>query len=487
MQALLRRGEEGVGTPVGARGAESAAEPSPSDLGGLGAGEVDTHGEPPGQHERAARGVVAQGHQLEGEGLVLTLEALAAEARLHAGEDAAGEAELGFAPARLHRAVPGDDGLRVADGGGDESGEEAVLARLDGADAGLAAHDAVEAGALQGQRRRQRVGERVEAGEESADASGSVAGGEEAAGLELDEGGARRAGEDAEGRGRGVAVGLAGVGGRRAELGQSPRGAGGQRTSSRPPSRYRCRSRRLREAQEVVARQWSRGPRTPGRGRSRRTSCPRPRDGRSSACRSRGPSRARRSCCPRRRSPSPGISEEVRRVHGPSADSAALDVEAEVVHLRPRPPRRDPPPRPKAAPRTTPASPPSSPPYSSAPMSQAAPAGRDCSSMSKRASASVRSAPPSIGSLGVLRWRSPAGKFTKLTVPPETGPPGMMLWRVAEESDERLRWLAALTSAQPSTGSLSGKSKSSAAPPGSSRCCWRGGRATGCSRRRRHP
>ena len=287
MQALLRRGEEGVGTRVGARAGDAAAEPSPSDLGGFGAGEVDAHGEPSGQDESAARGVVAQGHQLEGEGLVLALEALAAEAGLHAREDAAGEAELGFPAARLHRAVAGDDGLRVADGGGDEAGEEAVLARLDGADPRLAADDAVEAGALQGQRGRQRVGERVEAGEEGADASGGVAGGEEAAGLELDEGGARGAGEDAEGRGRGVAVGLAGVGRRGAELGQSPRGAGGSgRRAARAGAATAAGAaafgrRRRRE-------RWSRGPRRPGRGRSRRTSCPRPRAGRSTACRSAG-------------------------------------------------------------------------------------------------------------------------------------------------------------------------------------------------------
>ena len=237
VQALLRRGEEGVGTPVGARGAESAAEPSPSDLGGLGPGEVDAHGEASREDESAARGVVAQGHQLESEGLVLTLEALAAEAGLHAREDAAGEAELGFAPARLHRAVPGDDGLRVADGGGDEAGEEAVLARLDGADAGLAAHDAVQARALQGQGGRERVGERVEAGEEGADAAGGVASGEEAPGLELDEGGARRAGKHAEGGGRGVAVDLTGVGSRGAKLGLRPRGTGGRSGAAAAGSR----------------------------------------------------------------------------------------------------------------------------------------------------------------------------------------------------------------------------------------------------------
>ena len=234
VQALLRRGEEGVGTRVGARAADSAAEPSPSDLGGLGPGEVDAHGEPSREDEGAARGVVAQGHQLESEGLVLALEALAAEARLHAREDAAGEAELGFPTTRLHRAVAGDDGLRVADGGGDEAGEEAVLARLDGADARLAADDAVEAGALQGQRRRQRVGERVEAGEESADAACGVAGGEEAPGLELDEGGARGAGEDAEGRRRGVAVGLDRCRKPTSRAGRAPTRGRWKRTSSRP-------------------------------------------------------------------------------------------------------------------------------------------------------------------------------------------------------------------------------------------------------------
>ena len=146
VQALLRRGEEGVGIRVGSRAGDAAAEPSPSDLGGLGPGEVDADGEASGEDEGAARGVVAQGHQLEGEGLVLALEALAGESGLHAREGAAGEAELGFPSARTHGAVGSDDGLRVADGGGDEAGEEAVLARLDGADAGLAADDAVEDG-----------------------------------------------------------------------------------------------------------------------------------------------------------------------------------------------------------------------------------------------------------------------------------------------------------------------------------------------------
>ena len=196
--------------------------------------------------------------------------------------------KLGFPSARIHGAVGSDDGLRVADGGGDEAGEEAVVSRLDGADAGLAAHDAVEAGALQGQRRRQRVGERVEAGEESADAARGVAGGEEAFGLELDENGARGTREDAEGRGRGVAVGLAGVGSRRAELGESPRRAGGGRASrirTRPATR---RSRPSRRPQAEEASRRPAAPRKRGRGRWRRTSCPRPRGGSSSACRSAG-------------------------------------------------------------------------------------------------------------------------------------------------------------------------------------------------------
>ena len=129
----------------------------------------------------------------------------------------------------VHGAVRSDDGLRVADGGGDEAGEEAVR-RAPGSSETLrlAADDAVEPGALQGQRGGERVGERVEAGEERADAARGVARGQEARGLELDEDGAGGAGEDAEGRADGVAVGLAGVGrGRCAELGERPRRAGG--------------------------------------------------------------------------------------------------------------------------------------------------------------------------------------------------------------------------------------------------------------------
>ena len=230
MEALPGCGEEGVGVRVGTSAGDPAAEPSPSDLGGGGPGEVEADGEASGQDEGAARGVVAQGHQLEGEGLVLTLEALAGEPRLHTGEDAAREEKLGFPPARTHGAVTGDDGLGVADGGGGEAGEEAVLARVDRADAGLAPDDAVEDSALEGQRGGEGVRDGIEAGDESADAPCGVAGGEEARGLELDEGGAGGAGQDPEGGADGIAVGLAGVGrGRGPELGESPCGAGGRR------------------------------------------------------------------------------------------------------------------------------------------------------------------------------------------------------------------------------------------------------------------
>ena len=149
VQALLRRAEEGVGARVGTRAGHVAAEASPSGLGGLDPGEVDPDGELPGEDERSARGVVAQGQQLEGEGLVLALEALAGETGLHAGEDAAGESQLGLPAARLHGAVAGDDGLGVSDRRGEEAGEEAVLARLDRADPRLTADEAVEPGALQ--------------------------------------------------------------------------------------------------------------------------------------------------------------------------------------------------------------------------------------------------------------------------------------------------------------------------------------------------
>ena len=86
VQALLRGAEEGVGVRVGTRAGDASAEPPASDLGGLGPGEVDAHGEAPGENERSTRGVVAQGQELEGEGLVLPLEALAGETRRNARE-----------------------------------------------------------------------------------------------------------------------------------------------------------------------------------------------------------------------------------------------------------------------------------------------------------------------------------------------------------------------------------------------------------------
>ena len=57
-------------------------------------------------------------------------------------------------------------------------------------------------------------------------------------------------------------------------------------------------------------------------------------------------------------------------------------------------------------------------------MSQAAPAGRVCSSMSKGASSEVRSAPPLIGSLGELRWQVPRREVHEVDGAPGSGTSG---------------------------------------------------------------